>query len=87
MKPLQILEISLECVPGHPTRATVVLTGGLVLSQIRIWPARHGPLVQFPLGTGARSQLEISPALRTMLVRALVASWRRDQVSRSRAAA
>lgn len=87
MKPLQILEISLECVPGHPASATVVLTGGLVLSQIRIWPARHGPLVQFPLGTGIRSQLEISPALRALLVRALVAIWRRDQTARSRAAA
>ncbi|MBK9576134.1 MAG: hypothetical protein IPK50_23410 [Fibrobacterota bacterium] len=87
MKPLQILDISLECMPGRPALATVVLTGGLVLSQIRIWPARHGPLVQFPLGTGARSQLEISPVLRTLLVKALVATWRRDQATRSRAAA
>lgn len=87
MKPLQILDITLECSPGHPAKASVSLTGGLVLSQIRIWPARHGPLVQFPLGTGTRSQLEISPALRSMLVRALVSTWRKEQSSRSRVAA
>lgn len=87
MKPLQILDISLECSPGHPANASVVLTGGLVLSQIRIWPARHGPLVQFPLGTGARSQVEISPVLRALLVRALVATWRKEQSCRARVAA
>ncbi|HNY30458.1 MAG TPA: hypothetical protein PKO15_06190 [Fibrobacteria bacterium] len=87
MKPLQILDISMETIPGHPAIASVVLTGGLVLSQIRVWPARHGPLVQFPLGTGTRSQLELTPVLRSLLVKALVAVWRRRQSDRARVAA
>lgn len=87
MKPLQILEISLEHLPGRPTLASVVLTGGLVLSHIRVWPARHGPLVQFPLGSGARSQLELTPVLRTLLIKALVAAWRTDRAGLARVAA
>lgn len=87
MQPFEIEGIQLELQSGRPVLAEVVLTGGVVLSQIRIWPGRHGPLVQFPLGNQSRAVLELTPVLRSLVVKALVAHWRAQWPSFRREAA
>jgi hypothetical protein len=75
---LDIVSVSIEHVPGRPSLASVELTGGLCLDGIQVWPARHGPLVLFPLGKSDRSPLELSPLVRTLVVRSVVFHWRRS---------
>lgn len=85
MRPLEIVSVCVEHVPGHPSTASVELSGGLRLDQIQVWPARHGPLVLFPLGTSGHSLLDLTPLVRSMLVRSVVAEWRRSLSARKAA--
>jgi len=85
MRPLEIVSVSIEHVPGRPSTASVDLSGGLQLDQIQVWPARHGPLVLFPLGRAGRSLLELTPLLRSLVVRAVVARWRQSLSARAAA--
>lgn len=78
MRPLDIVSVSIEHVPGRPSTASVELTGGLCLDGIQVWTARHGPLVLFPLGKGEHSPLELTPVVRAMVVRSVVFGWRQS---------
>ena len=78
MRPLEVRTVTIEHVPGHPSLATVELGGGVCLDRIQVWPARHGPLVLFPMAPGGHFQLGLTPLLRSILVRAVVAAWRRS---------
>ena len=79
MRPLAISHVSIESEPGRPSKATVRLDGGICLCEIQVWPARHGPLVLFPQGHDGSSPLHLTPAVRTMVVRAVVAAWRNSR--------
>lgn len=85
MRPLEIVDVSIEHVPGHPSMASVELTGGLRLDGIQVWPARHGPLVLFPLGRSDRSPLALAPVVRTLVVRSVVSRWRLSLSARAAA--
>ena len=78
MRPLEIVSVSVEHTPGRPSTACVLLSGGLQLDQIQVWPARHGPLVLFPLGNSGHSPLELTPLVRSMVVRSVVTEWRQS---------
>lgn len=79
MRPLAVSHVTLETEPGHPSRAAVHFAGGIRLCEIQVWPARHGPLVLFPLGREGTSPLQLTPALRTLVVQAVVAAWRQSR--------
>jgi hypothetical protein len=85
MRPLEIVSVSVEHLPGRPSTASVELSGGLQLDQIQVWTARHGPLVLFPLGKSGHSLLELTPLVRSMVVRSVVAEWRRSLSARAAA--
>lgn len=79
MRPLAVSHVSIQSEPGRPSKANVILDGGICLCEIQVWPARHGPLVLFPLGTEGSSPLHLTPAVRTMVVKAVVAAWRKSR--------
>jgi hypothetical protein len=79
MRPLAVSNVSIESEPGRPSKATVRLDGGICLCEIQVWPARHGPLVLFPLGRDGSSPLHLTPAIRTMVVQAVVSAWRKSR--------
>lgn len=81
MRPLAVSHVSIASEPGRPCRATVRLDGGICLCEIQVWPARHGPLVLFPTGRDGSSPLHLTPAVRTMVVRAVVAAWRASRAA------
>jgi hypothetical protein len=85
MAPLEVLSVQIEHFPGHPSQATVELRGGLRLGRIQVWPARHGPLVLFPLGQGGRFLLDLTPLLRGLVVRSVVSAWRNSLAARAAA--
>lgn len=80
MQPFEVVRVEIEYRPGHPSLARVTLTGGIQLDRLQIWQAHHGPLVHFPLGTGSTSLLELTPLLRSTVIRETVAAWRRDRM-------
>jgi len=79
MHPLAVSQVSIENEPGRPSKATVRLDGGICLCEIQVWPARHGPLVLFPVGRDGSSPLQLTPVVRTMVVRAVVDAWRKSR--------
>jgi hypothetical protein len=79
MRPLAVSHVSIESEPGRPSKATVRFDGGICLCEIQVWPARHGPLVLFPSGRDGSSPLHLTPVVRTMVVRAVVAAWRKSR--------
>ena len=82
MRPLEIASVCVEHLPGRPSTASVELSGGLRLDQIQVWTARHGPLVLFPLGKTGHAPVELTPLVRSMVVRSVVAEWRRSLSAR-----
>jgi len=82
MRPIEIASVSVEHVSGRPSIASVELSGGLQLDQIQVWPARHGPLVLFPLGKSGHTLLELTPVVKSMVVRSVIAEWRRSLSAR-----
>ena len=82
MRPLEVRSVTIEHVPGHPSLAAVELDGGIRLDRIQVWPARHGPLILFPMAPAGHFQLGLTPVLRSLLVRAVVAAWRRSCAAR-----
>ena len=88
MRPLAVSHVFVDHTPGRPSTAQVEFEGGIRLLGIQVWPARHGPLVLFPLGTDKNpSPLSLTPLLRSMVVQSVVAEWRRSRQIPSRAAA
>lgn len=87
MRPLTVSHVDVEHTPGHPSAATVHFEGGIRLCGIQVWPARHGPLVLFPIGTGNTSPLSLTPVLRNLVVQAVVAKWRQTRQELTRIAA
>jgi hypothetical protein len=85
MRPLEIVSVYVDHIPGRPSTACVELSGGLQLDQIQVWPARHGPLVLFPIGNPGHTLLELTPLVRSMVVRSVVASWRQSLSARAAA--
>jgi hypothetical protein len=85
MRPLEIASVCVEHIPGRPSTASVVFSGGVQLDQIQVWTARHGPLVLFPLGRAGHALLELTPLVRSMVVRSVVAEWRRSLCARAAA--
>lgn len=82
MRPFEVRSVTIEHVPGHPSLAAVELGGGIRLDRIQVWPARHGPLVLFPMAPAGHFQLGLTPVLRSLLVRAVVAAWRQSWSAR-----
>jgi len=87
MRPLTVSDVSIVHVPGRPSSASVRFEGGICLDGIQVWPARHGPLVLFPLGKEGDSHLRLTPLLRSLVVQAVIASWRKTRQELSRIAA
>ncbi|HQF56226.1 MAG TPA: hypothetical protein PK208_14000 [Fibrobacteria bacterium] len=87
MRPLTVSHVAIDHVPGHPSSAHVLFQGGIGISGIQVWPARHGPLVLFPIGTGNTSPLSLTPLLRNLVVQAVVAQWRQTRQELARIAA
>lgn len=87
MRPLTVSHVIVEHTPGHPSSAQVLFQGGIGLSGIQVWPARHGPLVLFPIGSANSSPLVLTPLLRNLVVQAVVAQWRRTRQELARIAA
>ena len=85
MRPLAVRSVSVEHVPGHPSLASVDLEGGLRIDRVQVWPARHGPLVLFPLASTGRFVLELTPVLRSILSKAVVGAWRQSLSARAAA--
>lgn len=81
MRPLTVTHVSIENIPGHPSHASVRFDGGICLDGIQVWPARHGPLVLFPLGRENASPIHLTPLIRTMVVQSVIASWRKSRLS------
>ncbi len=87
MRPLTVSHVAVEHTPGHPSAATVHFEGGIRLCGIQVWPARHGPLVLFPIGNGDSSPLVLTPLLRSIVVQAVIAQWRLTRQELARLAA
>jgi len=87
MRPLVVSDVNIVHVPGRPSSASVRFAGGICLDGIQVWPARHGPLVLFPLGRDGNGHLNLTPLLRSLVVQAVVASWRKTRQELSRIAA
>ncbi len=79
MRPLRISHVTIESEPGRPSQATVRFDGGICLQRLQVWPARHGPLVLFPFDRDGSSPLHLTPAVRTMVIQAVIASWRKSR--------
>ena len=87
MRPLTVSHILVEHVPGRPSTAFVYFEGGIRLDGLQVWPARHGPLVLFPLGLRRTGNIHLTPLLRTLVVQAVIAAWRRSKALQARIAA
>jgi hypothetical protein len=85
MRPLEIVSVCVDHIPGRPSTASVELSGSVRLDQLQVWPARHGPLVLFPIGNSGHTFLELTPLVRSMVVRSVVAEWRRSLSARAAA--
>lgn len=88
MRPLTVSDVHVVHIPGHPSSASVRFAGGIRLDGIQVWPARHGPLVLFPIGQNASTgNIHLTPVVRTLVVQAVVAAWRKTRQELARIAA
>ncbi len=87
MCPLTVSHVSIEHQPGHPSQALVIFNASIRLNGIQVWPARHGPLVLFPLDKRGLSPIQLTPLVRTLVVQSVVAAWRKSKLQNARIAA
>ncbi|MEN9308543.1 MAG: hypothetical protein RL173_2475 [Fibrobacterota bacterium] len=87
MRPLTVSDVHIVHVPGRPSSACVRFEGGICLDGIQVWPARHGPLVLFPIGENGNGQASLTPLLRTLVVQSVIATWRKTRQDLARIAA